>query len=545
MSRWDRVALLSMALGSALLGAVRCFGSDYASLAVSIPDDAYYYLLPAFNVSRLGSFTFDGIHPTFGFQPLWAALLALLGALCPDRESFLRAALFTSEVLHAATAVVLGVAGWRVGRQRGQGRSAGWFAAALFLANVPFLRASTNGMESALYGLLLAVCAARAVDPAPDTPAGQALSGLLLGLLPFARLTPGSVATMLALGFVASKNPRALVALSLTLTLGLVAERMLLGHWLPTSGAMKLLGSAAGLKALGGAGWLKLACSMLGYPLNHLLYGLGLPSAFGYAEKALLSAPLFALGILAVLRTRRGGQRASGGGALAAPDHRSSPAALVALVAALMAAPIVPLMLNHRGVELYYCAWYATEAPVLIPLVFASAMAVLKARESRAAGLAGVLAVSLAAGLAVTGIIVAERPLSGLDVGNATWGTWQRAIWEGAQRANQQVPPGERIGAFNAGLLGYACDRTVVNLDGLANDDILGIEGVTSIYDYVRGERITWMIDALPPAGWFGGQGRGYQIVDRIPFEAPGFEGYVLARVTAVEPEPAGDHGVP
>jgi hypothetical protein len=39
------------------------------TLAVSIPDDASYYLLPAWHFSTHGYFTFDDLHKAYGFQP--------------------------------------------------------------------------------------------------------------------------------------------------------------------------------------------------------------------------------------------------------------------------------------------------------------------------------------------------------------------------------------------------------------------------------------------------------------------------------------------
>lgn len=524
-TRWGRGALLLVALGSVALGAARSLGSDYPGLAVSLPDDAYYYLLPAWNMSRHGFFTFDGLHPTFGFQPLWGVVLAGLGALCRDRETFLRAAILTSEVLHAATAVALGLAGSRLAGPRTprgpSGRLPAAVAAGLFLSNVCFLRASTNGMENALYGLLIAVNAAGVLGPARGGPAAWT-QGALIGLLPFARLTPGSLAVTGAFALFAARRDAArctpLVAGLLgTLAVGLCSERLWLGHWFPTSGAIKLLGFAEGLRALDLVGWTHLARSVVGYPANQVLFGLGLPSGFGYADNALYCAPLLAIALLLALRRR------------AVCVRTWVP--LAVLAAALVASMATPVLLNRRGIELYYYVWYAVEAPVLLPLVVAGAVCGGRGATQRAgvawvaAGLAGLVAAAVVAR--------SESPLTGLDTGNAAWGTWQRAIWEGAQRANVLVPVGERIGAFNAGLLGYASDRVVINLDGLANDDILR---TPSLHDYVRSERIGWIVDAMPNEGWFGQDRTQFDIVEAIPFSFPGFQGYFVARVKPTDP---------
>ena len=247
---------------------------------------------------------------------------------------------------------------------------------------------------------------------------------------------------------------------------------------------------------------------MIGYPVNHLLLGLGVPSAFGYADNALYALPVFLVAGVAAMRSR---WRVAG-----------LPAGL--LGAALLATVAVPVLLNRRGIELYYYSWYATEAPVLVPLVLAAGVGALRRAE--------VVALALAGALAAAVIVRAEQPLTGTDPGNVAWGAWQHAMWQGAARADELVPEGEPIGAFNAGLLGYASRHPVVNLDGLANDEVIG---ATSVYDYVRSERVEWIVDAMPHGGWFGPDHAHVEVVETIPFVFPGFESYCIARVVAEE----------
>lgn len=47
------------------------------------PDDAFYYLQPAFNLSRLGWSTFDRLHATNGYHPLNFAMVSALARLLP------------------------------------------------------------------------------------------------------------------------------------------------------------------------------------------------------------------------------------------------------------------------------------------------------------------------------------------------------------------------------------------------------------------------------------------------------------------------------
>lgn len=54
-----------------------------------------------------------------------------------------------------------------------------------------------------------------------------------------------------------------------------------------------------------------------------------------------------------------------------------------------------------------------------------------------------------------------------------------------------------RIGAWNAGILGYFSDLTIVNLDGLANDRefLRRLQSDAPIQEYLRKEQISYLID--------------------------------------------------
>jgi hypothetical protein len=95
-------------VGWAVLWWFHSFRSNYFALATAVQDDTFYYLLPAWNFSRFGWFTFDGLTRTYGFQPLWEICLAVLATASPSREAFLRIALFLGAVCYALTA--LGIA---------------------------------------------------------------------------------------------------------------------------------------------------------------------------------------------------------------------------------------------------------------------------------------------------------------------------------------------------------------------------------------------------------------------------------------------------
>ena len=52
-----------------------------------------------------------------------------------------------------------------------------------------------------------------------------------------------------------------------------------------------------------------------------------------------------------------------------------------------------------------------------------------------------------------------------------------------------------RIGSYNAGILGYFSDRTVVNLDGVVNEDAYRARRDGKTVEYVCGNQIDYVVD--------------------------------------------------
>jgi hypothetical protein len=70
------VAAVLSVLGDACSGPINLFS-----------DDAYYYLIPARNFVSLGFFSFDGVHLTNGYHPLWMWVLVAVYAVLPADAS--------------------------------------------------------------------------------------------------------------------------------------------------------------------------------------------------------------------------------------------------------------------------------------------------------------------------------------------------------------------------------------------------------------------------------------------------------------------------
>jgi len=59
----------------------------------------------------------------------------------------------------------------------------------------------------------------------------------------------------------------------------------------------------------------------------------------------------------------------------------------------------------------------------------------------------------------------------------------------------QQQPPDGRVGAWNAGIVGYFQGGQVVNLDGLVNNDIYDYAVSNRVPDYLDEQRICFIVD--------------------------------------------------
>jgi hypothetical protein len=141
-------AVVALGLGAAVVAAV-----DRSSLADLFHDDAYYYFQIARNIVSGNGVTFDGLHPTNGFHPLWLLLLLPVFALVPGEMAPLRVAAAVQIVLAACAAAWL----YRICSVR-LGRTPALLAALLLIAQPGAAVMLRGGMETSLtLGLLVTV----------------------------------------------------------------------------------------------------------------------------------------------------------------------------------------------------------------------------------------------------------------------------------------------------------------------------------------------------------------------------------------------------
>lgn len=456
------VALLVAAFGYQLGWAL--FASVPRIVGNITNDDTFLYLEFARNTVASGFPTFDGLHVTNGVQPLWGGALVLLAALFEDKVALLRATLALCAVLNLAAGLALLRAAERL-----RSRVAVVVVGACWAGYMNGLSPSMMGMENSLHALGAAVLVLALIHmqlrTAKPTAALLMLFGLLLALNAGARLD--SAVVSLVLGIVILRRATALgmrwrVAVPLVFGPGALAAGVFyelgeayFGVGLPVSGAMKIYYAERYLD--GAAPWLWPAYVIGAVLKTWLAAPQWLLSRFAW--EALQSATLgVVLGVVLLpmavdfFAPRRAG---------------TSPAAdRIASLCRVLAAAVLAYMLVlacgilHFSMEPWYHSW------LLIAWIWILCWAVERWAHSAvlpAAG-RGVVLAGLGLALAFVQGVGIWRQAGGHDEEELHVARMRMAPWLDAN-----LPAGARVGAWNAGILAYFSDLTLVNLDGLMN----------------------------------------------------------------------------
>ncbi len=163
---------------------------DLATLARNgfLYDDSFYAFKIAKNIASGQGMTFDGIHPTTGFQPLYVFLLVPVFLISGDSLSLpIYIALSFLAVLTFLTAYLL----YRICR-RYVSQTVSLIAAVIWAFSPIVARQSANGLETALATFMIALCAFYYLEKvrSVENPPGKHfwILGLLLGLAVLSRI---------------------------------------------------------------------------------------------------------------------------------------------------------------------------------------------------------------------------------------------------------------------------------------------------------------------------------------------------------------------
>jgi hypothetical protein len=480
-------------------------------------DDTYYYFQVAYNFARDGFWTFDGLHPTNGVQPLWAWMLTSVAVLA--RAAGIEDKALTARLFVGLTVAVHLFATWLLFRllARRVSLTAGVVASGAYLFSMGLVWAHSWGMENSVYMLLLVACVAFWTS-VEDRPARAALFGVLLGVTTLARLNAGifAVIAIATLAIELRHRPaRALgtsacVALAFSLVVApyISWNYVETGHPLPVSGRVKSLHAEQYVERnrLGSKwapGFLPRVINRNRYPLSLFISGAMTDAMWPLGSRIVFSrnrgiGPIVfvpVLGCLAVLLgwRRRAGRRllATGFGRLAL----FAPLAIYAFINGLLSIWLYPSQVGYAITQ-----WWLVESELLMIVAVGTLVAVTLEHVGGFARSPARRQWFLRAALAVSIVFHTTQTVGFYWDGrynvrnwNASWNDYS---YRAAQWLARHAPPDARVGSWNAGVLGYYATQRVVNLDGLINSHgLVPYLAERRTADYVRAKRLRYLSD--------------------------------------------------
>jgi 4-amino-4-deoxy-L-arabinose transferase-like glycosyltransferase len=507
-------------------------------------DDTFYYLQPARLFRLTGMFTFDGMHVTYGFQPLWMLILTCLARLTSDKVVFVRLAMLAGSLLYCSTAFLL----HNLSRRWFSGLKA-LVAPAIWLFNRDLLSIYITGKENALYAflLMLVLLLMYRISERNRSPKLFFSVGLVCGLLILSRVNSIIFVTLLLFWILFSTQGGWRVKVT---GLGMIMAGILVvllpwtiyaekefGGLIPSSGERKLIGAWAALLhyASGtfssGFDWLSrflpsgeqqflAAADKLPQPslasiafflvfyLPAFTVGFGIPDI---AKPAYLAHPylvLFSVSLLALALALFVGRRLNSskefrvGGAFGSLLREEAPVCIL-LIFGVMNTAVNGFLLPTF---LYWGKWYAVPETLSCVVVLSLTLVALYGAAFRnfsthARRITG-------SGLLVLGAFVLFFTLQPRDFSPEN--EYQHDAWEARGWMDKNLPKGTKVGSWSAGALGYFSDSAVViNLDGLANspgfvDTVvrksllfeLGLSKENVMWNYIKQNRIEYLADA-------------------------------------------------
>lgn len=441
------------------------------------PDDSFYYLVPAMNISRGLGPTSDGITKTSGFHPLWIGTLTAAFFLTPEmsREGRIAFVICSGALLHAATAILVFLALLRLTTP---GAATLWAAAFLFSSGC--LKEAIGGTEAPLLAFMLALFAYLSTMRA--SMALDMIKGAVLGLLFLARTDSFFfVAAWYLIRFiqrtretsspVTALREAALPALctSFVVIPWFLISHAVFGSMVQNSMQMKQLWRARLLEGLA--------------PLVQVRFSLGM--LLSWFKKIAFISPLLLIGIVAMASRFLVKKEPK------ARDERVSVSmdGLYVFLAAL-AVYVVSAGLFYAFNFSFIRSWYFMPARLLIPLLGA-ALFVNIGTSLHAAKLRFMVAFLVLSGIALGSFSFARDMVRAGDKPDIGPGNFLlMAGW-----LNRNVPPDAVVGAYSSGILAYYCDRKVVNLDGLSNNEMLDVAKSKTIEKFLDRRGITYLAD--------------------------------------------------
>jgi hypothetical protein len=483
-------------------------------------DDGFYAFKIAKNIAEGRGATFDGIHPTTGFQPLYVFLLVpAFMASGDDLVLPIYIALSLLAVFTCLTAYLI----YRI-----SSRYVGWRAslvAALIWAFSPIVtKQSANGLETALASFMIALSVCyylERIRPAENPGAGRFMvQGILLGIMVLARIDGVLLMLAMLLDYLVLLRTRRVSAKTLVrLSLVPLGVCILYGPWLlfnmAASGSpFQDSGAATRFLSLAYAGYFGYGAGDMGsrgpdssfiwahlthaistmkvIPPMHLFFRLidragailGSPGGFRTAGNIIGFLALGGAGF-AALRWRRDERRKSRG-----EMH------FLILFAAILIASYTTYVFGmffflryFYPVYLIACIYLAFILQDIHDWYTGRSVAVKRAVILASAGYAALF------GFFSYSQAFRSKPIY--------------PFYDVVRWVNENTGDGERIGIFQCGTIGYLSNRQIINLDGKVNREALEAMKSGDLDGYLRAEGIEVVIDHSDILKIFFGDSQG------------------------------------
>jgi hypothetical protein len=461
-----------------------------------VPDDAFYYFGVAEHLREGWWFSFDGITMTNGFHPLWALVITPVLAVAGHKFVYV---LVAGAILSALAIALLA----RCVEQLWDSRVAVAFSVLMAL-NPVVLTHAVNGLETGLLmfttSLLLWQGFVRGV--------GSSREAIRLGVITAAvclsRTDAAFLAVLVWLGILVGHRQQPLLALRLLARAGVVAA-LIIAPWFIYN--VVVFGSV--MQDSGRA----FVVMEQRYHAFH-----GSLDVLAARPAAVLTASLGTLGDRLGLVHQLGLGIAGVLGAIAFWRHGVTPAR-AGLVATLLAYGAAILL--GGAWRLVIREWYLAPIIALSMLLLALVVSLLPRRSVACAA-----ALIIGLGLSVEGRDVLAR------------GPWPDQAAEPARirvvAAN--LPSDAVVGNSDAGMWGWFAPFTTVNLDGLANSEVLPAIEHGRMLDYIRGRGMDGFFFGRPwwKQPWLMGPGSGLLYEDvTLAGEDPAGRRFTMSRVLA------------
>jgi hypothetical protein len=442
-----------------------------------VPDDAFYYLQLAKNYVKLGYWTFDsGLSLASGFHPLLAYLLALLYKMFePNSRNFVIIDITLSSLL------TLGLAGWVWVKSIKQQSLLFLIIFTLCVGTQSFLINSVSGVEWPFVIVLLSsYCYIfHKGGGSPKTSAVLFAVGCLLslarsdtGLFPFALFLSSLILVLSKKGTDTTALTNSLSGFAGAITgLGLV----FLHNYLYTG---TLIQSSARMKYY----WSQFGGSSVGMALTLPLRAIGFDIYFTSLNEFVHGLPylyLYILLFLVILWMRR--RHIVKILPIDDQHHRDA----VLFITSLLCLIGYIVVYRYDGV---IQNWYTGNYILTMFILSAGTLRYLQNPRQARIGPTTIVASCIVSITFVLNIL-STYPVNA----HAPW-PHQQVMLEAGKYLNRSSLSG-RVGAWNAGILGYYQGGTVVNIDGLVNNDIYPYAVNNRLPSYLEEKDVRYVID--------------------------------------------------